>query len=62
MLNSSIEEQLLLCCARTRVDESIEQRIKQLIQQKIDWDELIELAVEHQIIPLLYRNLSQLAD
>ncbi len=62
MLNSSIEEQLLLCCARTCIDESIEQKIKQLIQQKIDWDELIELAMEHQVTPLLYRNLPQLAD
>lgn len=62
MLNSSIEEQLLLCCTRTHVDEAIKQQIQQLIQQKINWDKLIELAIDHQVTPLLYRNLPQLND
>jgi Uncharacterised nucleotidyltransferase len=62
MLNISIEEKLLLCCARTNVDYEIYQQIKQLIQQKIDWDELIKLAIYHQVTPLLYRNLAQLND
>jgi hypothetical protein len=60
MLHSSIEEQLLLCCARTCVDEATSQQIKQLIQQEINWNELIELAIYHQVTPLLYRNLQQL--
>jgi Uncharacterised nucleotidyltransferase len=58
-LKSSIEEQLLLCCTRTKVDEVIADQINQLIQQLIDWEELIELAIYHQVIPLLYRNLKQ---
>jgi hypothetical protein len=62
MLSSAIEEQLLLCCARTCVDEATSQQIKQLIQQKINWDELIELAIYHQVTPLLYRNLQPLND
>lgn len=60
MLNGSIEEQLLLCCARTHVDEAITQQIRLLIQQKIDWDKLIEIAIHQQVIPLLYRNLQQI--
>jgi Uncharacterised nucleotidyltransferase len=60
MLHSSIEEQLLLCCARTHVDKAITYHIQSLIQQKINWPELIEMASCHHVIPLLCRNLQQI--
>jgi Uncharacterised nucleotidyltransferase len=60
MVNGSIEEQLLLCCARTDVTDNIAEHIKLLIQQKIDWDELIELSIYHQVYPLLYQNLQRI--
>jgi Uncharacterised nucleotidyltransferase len=61
MLNNSIEEQLLLYCTRTHVDDFIAKQIKLLIQQKVDWDELIELAIYHQVYPLLHKNLQCIA-
>jgi Uncharacterised nucleotidyltransferase len=60
-LNNSIEEQLLLCCARTHINDQISQKIRLLIQNKVDWKYLIELASSHQIIPLLYKNLKHIS-
>jgi Uncharacterised nucleotidyltransferase len=60
MVNGSIEEQLLLCCARTDVSDNIAEHIKSLIQQKIAWDELIDLSVYHQVYPLVYQNLQRI--
>jgi hypothetical protein len=60
MMNGSIEEQLLLCCARTSIDDDINKQIKLLIYQGVDWDELIDMAISNQLIPLLYRNLQQI--
>ncbi len=60
ILNSSIEEQLLLCCARTQVNDDITAQIGLLIQQEINWEQLIELANYHHVIPLLCRNLQQI--
>ena len=54
------EIELLLCCARTRIDPIIEKRIKELLQQQIDWNDLIEISIHHGVIQLLYWNLSQI--
>ncbi len=62
MLNSSIEEQLLLCCARMNINDEIRDRIKILISQDISWDELIELTICNQVVPLVYRSLYSLND
>src|ERR1700674_1628357 len=53
----SLEEELLLCCARTRIDAEMASRIRQLLQGDVDWVYLIKLATEHQIAPLLSHNL-----
>jgi Uncharacterised nucleotidyltransferase len=60
VVNASIEEQLLLCCARTDVNDDIANQVNLLIQQNIDWDKLIELSINHQIHPLLYQNLQRI--
>jgi Uncharacterised nucleotidyltransferase len=62
MLNSPIEEQLLLCCARMNINNEIRDRIKILISQEIDWDEVIDLTVCNQVVPLVYRNLQSIKD
>ena len=53
-----LELELLLCCARTQVDQTTEEHIKELLQQGIDWTYLIQISAHHGIIPLLYQNLS----
>jgi hypothetical protein len=50
---------LLLSCARTQVTPEISDRIRALVQKRIDWFALIRLAMRHDLMPLLYRNLQQ---
>src|SRR2546421_12805708 len=49
---------LLLCCARTHINEQAAERIRHLLHQSIDWTYLIQTASKHQVVPLLYRSLS----
>ena len=52
------EAELLLCCARTRMDSEKAARIRVLLQHDIDWEYLFRTASEHGIAPLLYRHLN----
>ncbi|MEB3342867.1 nucleotidyltransferase family protein [Okeania sp.] len=52
------EIQLLLCCTRTQIDPTTENRIKGLLQQDIDWTYLIQTSICHSVMPLLYRSLN----
>ena len=52
------EIQLLLYCARTQVDVSTTNHIKTLLEQDIDWNQLVQLALKHRVTPLLYQTLS----
>ncbi len=51
------ELELLLCCARTRMDYVTAERINALVHEDIDWEFLIRAAVQHQVVPLLYQSL-----
>jgi len=51
------EVELLLCCARTRTNPAMSQRIREAAQKEIDWVQLIRLALHHGTLPLLYWNL-----
>jgi len=53
------EHDLLLCCARTTIDEDTAQRIRSLASGPIDWDYLFRLARRHAIVPLVYTQLRQ---
>lgn len=53
------ELQLLLCCARTDLDEQIAGRITNLLQHDLDWAALLRLANRHQVSPLLYWHLKR---
>ncbi|HSP55886.1 MAG TPA: hypothetical protein VLS25_09895, partial [Dehalococcoidia bacterium] len=54
------EEEVLLLCARTRMDEGKAQRLQQLLGENLDWDYLLEAATLHCVMPLMYRHLSRL--
>ncbi len=54
----SNEYKLLLLCARTRMTEAIEEKIKSLVQQDIDWDYLLHISTKHKLTPLLYWQLN----
>ena len=51
------EIDLLLCCARSRIDAVMAERIRGLLREKIDWDFLLPIAVKHGAIPMLYQSL-----
>jgi Uncharacterised nucleotidyltransferase len=52
------EIELILCCARTRIDAKIAERIKTLLQQDMDWTYVIQTAASHAVMSLLYRSLN----
>lgn len=51
------EGELLLCCARTQIDEAICKRIRLLVERGFDWLHLLQIAEKHRMIPLLYHGL-----
>ncbi|BDA72004.1 hypothetical protein RIVM261_005030 [Rivularia sp. IAM M-261] len=55
--NFSTELELLLCCTRTQIDNSTTEHIKTLVKQNIDWQYLVQTAMRHGVMPLLYWSL-----
>lgn len=55
------EIELLLCCARTSVDDGAS-KIKYLLEKNIDWNYLIQIAVLHKVMPLVYTSLTSVGD
>jgi len=51
------EIEILLCCARTRVDDVRAKRIRDLVETPIDWQYLLLTSFAHGVMPLLYKNL-----
>lgn len=51
------EVDLLFSCARTRINQEVSNRIQAAVQKDLDWLALIRLALRHDVMPLLYRNL-----
>ena len=51
------EVALLLCCARTHLDDETAVRAKAYFQQTLRWDDLLKMALRHKVMPLLYRQL-----
>ena len=54
------EFRLLLHCARTRVEPPQRELIRTLALKQLDWRFVIDKARSHALIPLLYRNLTEL--
>jgi hypothetical protein len=55
------EKQLLICAARTRLDDAMAHRISQLLHAPLDWEYVLNEAVEHSVGPLLDMNLRSTA-
>lgn len=56
--DKSREIRLLLCCAHSCISSIRAEQIKTLLYEDIDWDYLIQTALSHKVIPLLYWSLS----
>ncbi len=52
------EDELLICCARTKVEPEIKEKMITLINEDLDWGYLLQIASRHRLMPLLYYNLN----
>jgi hypothetical protein len=60
LIVSNPEIELILCCARTQVDERTQIKIKNLVDRDLNWQYIVEIAARHGLIPLLFYNLNKL--
>ena len=54
------EIEILLCCARTRMDANTARRIEALLDGDIDWNYLFRTAIKNEVTPLLYWHLKDI--
>jgi hypothetical protein len=55
------EAELLLCCARTHLSPATASRIRDLLNESLDWDRLRSMALAHGLGPLLHQSLQRTA-
>ena len=60
---SRVEDELVLLCARTKVDAETSARIKAITSSpdEVNWDYVYQLARRHSILPLIYSQLNTTA-
>lgn len=51
------EIELMLCCARTRMDAAVIARLRRVLDSSLDWEFATRFAEKHGLIPLLYFQL-----
>jgi hypothetical protein len=51
------EEELILCCSRTVIDSEYADRIKALLNERIDWSYVYQTALRHGVMPFLYKSI-----
>jgi hypothetical protein len=56
----SAEDELCLCLARGDLPPEVRRRSAELLQAPLRWDILLQRVREHQVLPLVYRNLRTL--
>jgi len=62
-LKSRVEDELVLLCARTKVDAETSARIEAITSRPagVDWDYVYRLARRHSVLPLIYSQLNTTA-
>ena len=58
-MSQRLENELLLCCARTVVAPHVVARLKELAAKDVDWEYVFLLARRHAVVPLVYLQLHQ---
>ena len=51
--------ELLINCSRINLDSSAKTKVKVLLQQQINWEQLIDMAIRYGVTPLLYQSLKE---
>ncbi|AFZ03611.1 hypothetical protein Cal6303_4712 [Calothrix sp. PCC 6303] len=57
-IEPNLEIDLIICCARTQVDQTTAKQINYLLQKDLNWGYILEKVKNHHLVPLLYRHLS----
>lgn len=55
--STSLEDELLLCCARVSLGSEVQARITELLQQPLNWETVLNRAWWHRIRPLTHVHL-----
>jgi hypothetical protein len=56
------ELELILCCARTRLDEKTAGRVRALLHGELNWSDVVATSFQHHVAPFLYENLKLTAE
>lgn len=54
------EDQLLLYCSHSQVQEELKDKISFLVNNELNWDHIMDMATQHRLRPLLYYNLNSI--
>jgi hypothetical protein len=55
------ERELILCCARARIDPEMKERIRVLIGNGLNWSEVVSSAKQHRVLPVLHEEITSAA-
>jgi len=58
--NIASEYRLIFLCARLKINEPAKNEIRNLLNDPLDWDKIIEISSRQEILPFLYYNLNRL--
>ncbi len=53
-----LEDQLLLACSRTTVEDETAERVRAMLSEEIDWTYVVEKALDHRVTSLVYQSLA----
>lgn len=59
-VNMQPEYRLLLDCARTKLSKDNQDKIRELVNNGLDWDYLLQIGKTHGLAPLLYYHLNRI--
>lgn len=51
------EDELIICCARTVTPHLLTDRIRCLVNEKLNWKYIIQASQQHAVLPLVFQNL-----
>jgi Uncharacterised nucleotidyltransferase len=57
-IEPNLEIDLIICCARTQVNQATAKQINYLLQKELNWGYILQKAKQHHLVPLLYHHLS----
>jgi hypothetical protein len=58
----SPERELILCCARTKLDEATTGRIREILRGPLNWSGVVAIAIDHHVETFVYENLKLVGD